>query len=371
VKTNSNSREETMFMAYHCQKGTVFVMKTMKIVIINGSPRKNATTKNPANTWSFLQSILEGASLAGVEVEVIFVNLYDFNRRSGCISCFKCKQGQHLQTCPIKDEFTAVLKEINDCDVIVFGTPIWLGDITSGMRAFLEKLLYPHISYEKPYASKPIRTLFVYSMNRSLASARESGYPVTFQKNKNFLSRVYSESDYIVIPESAQWDYSKYPCTRFPADERKEWLKNVFPALCELFKVVGKNLATGRKHLTKTSLDEMQSIMHDSMSNVGDSITNKIYQKPICHINTGGGFANDTPFFTYSEEKTLLLSFDPKVGVDCCFHEQRYNRIHHDDELVYRNAKIDVAKNMFAKGFPLDQIMVATGLTDKELEKIQ
>jgi multimeric flavodoxin WrbA len=51
----------------------------MKILAINGSPRKNW------NTATILNSALEGAISVGAQTEMI--HLYDFNYK-GCISCF-------------------------------------------------------------------------------------------------------------------------------------------------------------------------------------------------------------------------------------------------------------------------------------------
>ena len=54
----------------------------MKILAINGSPRKNS------NTATLLKKALEGAAAQGAETELI--HLYDLNFK-GCISCFACK----------------------------------------------------------------------------------------------------------------------------------------------------------------------------------------------------------------------------------------------------------------------------------------
>ena len=276
------------------------------IAFILGSPRDGK------NTHSFLSSIEEGARAEGATTKTI--KLYDFPSYYGCRSCFVCKRGTHLETCVLKDDLLPVLKELTECDTLVFGSPIFLGDVTSGMRAFMERLIYPHVSYESPYKPKPINTLFVYTMNRSLESAKKSGYKVTFQKNKDFLERVYDTSDYIVVPETAQWDYSLYPCSRFNGDEREDWLKNVFPALRELFKLVGRNLVSNRQHLAESSLKEMSSIMSVNVSG-GNGETR---QKPILHIATSGICAGGTATLTYEQEKTLLLTTS-EGKADCQF----------------------------------------------------
>ena len=55
----------------------------MKIIAINGSPRKKF------NTAQLIKSASDGAKKAGAVVEII--NLYDLDKYTGCISCFGCK----------------------------------------------------------------------------------------------------------------------------------------------------------------------------------------------------------------------------------------------------------------------------------------
>ena len=54
----------------------------MKIMFINGSPRKNW------NTDILMKKALEGAVSAGAEAEMVY--LYDLKFR-GCVSCMACK----------------------------------------------------------------------------------------------------------------------------------------------------------------------------------------------------------------------------------------------------------------------------------------
>ena len=84
----------------------------MKVIAVNGSPRKNW------NTHILLEKYLDGAKEIGAETELI--NLYDMNFK-GCTSCFACKRkGITIDKCAMKGE----------------------------MRSFLERLLFPYSSYE-------------------------------------------------------------------------------------------------------------------------------------------------------------------------------------------------------------------------------
>ena len=73
----------------------------MKVIAINGSPRKNW------NTATMLEKALEGTASEGAETELI--HLYDLNFK-GCTSCFACKlkDGKSYGKCAMKDELTHV-----------------------------------------------------------------------------------------------------------------------------------------------------------------------------------------------------------------------------------------------------------------------
>lgn len=211
-----------------------------KVIAINGSPRKNDTAHNPANTHKLLMYVLDGAKSAGAEIEIF--NLYDIQNWSGCISCFKCKGKQRLETCSLHDSLRLVLDKITKCDVLVLGSPIYLGNVSGSMRSFFERLVYPYLSYTKEQTKTDLRTFFIYTMNRSYEAALESNYQAVFEKNKEFLERVFGRSDYLVFPETYQWDYNRFPCERFDGKQREIRRRNIFPQECEKAYILGQNL---------------------------------------------------------------------------------------------------------------------------------
>ena len=77
----------------------------MKVLVINGSPRKKW------NTAILLKKALEGASSQGAETRLI--HLYALNYK-GCISCFACKTigGESYGRCAVKDDLTPILQAV-------------------------------------------------------------------------------------------------------------------------------------------------------------------------------------------------------------------------------------------------------------------
>ena len=132
-----------------------------KIIIIDGGPRKNM------NTAKLLQSFVEGAKSAGSETEVKTIRLYDLDYK-GCMSCMACKlKGNAQNICRFKDALTPLLEEIAQADGLVLGSPIYFGEVTGQMRAFLERLSFPWLSYNDYSLTAPKRmpVILVETMN--------------------------------------------------------------------------------------------------------------------------------------------------------------------------------------------------------------
>ena len=112
-----------------------------KIIIIDGGPRNNM------NTAKLLQKFAEGAKSVGSDMEVKTIRLYDLDYK-GCMSCMACKlKGKASNICRFKDALTPVLEDIAHADGFVLGSPIYFGEVTGQMRAFLERLSFPWLSY--------------------------------------------------------------------------------------------------------------------------------------------------------------------------------------------------------------------------------
>lgn len=132
-----------------------------KIMIIDGGPRKTM------NTAQMLDALIEGAKSANEEVEIKHVRLYDIDYK-GCRSCLACKvKGKATNVCVFKDGLKDVLEDIATADALVLASPIFNCDITGEMHSFLERLVFPWLSYVDYSVKAPKRmpVVFVYTMN--------------------------------------------------------------------------------------------------------------------------------------------------------------------------------------------------------------
>ncbi len=143
-----------------------------KIMIIDGGPRKNF------NTASMLQAFAEGAKSVDNEIEVKTVRLYDIDYK-GCMSCMACKiKGKVSNVCKFKDALTPILEEIAQADGLVLGSPIYFGQITGQMQAFLERLAFPWLSYNdySMTAPKKMPVVLMETMNGLPENNNSQGY---------------------------------------------------------------------------------------------------------------------------------------------------------------------------------------------------
>ena len=212
----------------------------MKAIAINGSPRKNW------NTATLLKKSLEGAASIGAKTELI--HLYDLDFK-GCCSCFACKklESELNGYCTMKDDLTEVLKIVLSSDILIIGSPIYLGNITGEMKSFMERLIFANLSYdsaERTNFTGVIHSGFIYTMGLPHEMIESFGYKYIFENNKNYLQLLNGTSEYIISSDCYQFDdYSKYAASNFNADHKAVIRKEQFPIDCHSAVELGKKLA--------------------------------------------------------------------------------------------------------------------------------
>jgi multimeric flavodoxin WrbA len=106
------------------------VQATADILGVMGSPRKKG------NTHILLSSILDGAKAEGADTEILFLGDLDIRECDGCYSCWKSRH------CSKKDDMNALYQKIIECDVILFGTPVYWYGPTALMKCFIDRFVY-------------------------------------------------------------------------------------------------------------------------------------------------------------------------------------------------------------------------------------
>jgi multimeric flavodoxin WrbA len=212
----------------------------MKIIGINGSPRKNK------NTDILLHHALEGAALAGAETKLI--HLYDLNYK-GCISCLACKRkgSKTYGSCSYQDDLTPILEFIKEVDAIILGSPIYLRSVTGEMKSFLERLIYPYLTYTKDFQTifnRKIPAAFIYTMNVTSQQMKDSGYVEGLKLNEIYLERTFGNVETLYVNDTSQFeDYSRYVSTAFDPERKAKVKKEQFPIDCQKAFALGEKFA--------------------------------------------------------------------------------------------------------------------------------
>ena len=216
----------------------------MKLIAINGSPRKNW------NTATLLKKTIEGARAAGAETELI--HLYDLTFK-GCTSCFACKliDSPGKGRCAMKDELTPVLTLIEEqAGALVLGTPIYFGSMSGEMRSCMERLLFAPLVYSQPPRSlfpRKLRTAMIYTMNVSEEMCVQRGYRTMMNAAEASLKIILGEAETLCCYDTYQFpDYSKVVMEHFDHEKKASRRQNIFPADCQKAFELGHRLVSER-----------------------------------------------------------------------------------------------------------------------------
>ena len=103
----------------------------MKLLIINGSPRKKGLISQ------MLRVFHEQAIASGIEVSEVYAN--DLQIKP-CMGCMACRSKRH---CVLpEDDAQRVLTLIEQADAIVIGAPCYWGNIPGQLKLLFDRIVY-------------------------------------------------------------------------------------------------------------------------------------------------------------------------------------------------------------------------------------
>jgi len=211
----------------------------MKMIVVNGSPRKQW------NTAQLLEKVVEGAKSAGMDARL--VHIYDFDFK-GCTSCFACKRvdGTSYGRCAMRDGLTPLLDEIRNADALVFGSPLYLMTETGELRSFMERACFPYVCYSSPPTTlfpRRIRNAFIYTMNMDEELAQNMGLADHMNKTKFFMEMVFGPCEMQICYDTLQYDdYESHGNVFFDGAAKKRRHEEVFPKELERAFELGKHM---------------------------------------------------------------------------------------------------------------------------------
>ncbi len=101
-----------------------------RIVILNGSPRRNG------NTSALIKSFTKGAENAGHTVTEFFLDGMNIH---GCRGCFGGHSSRE-RPCVQKDDMDKIYPAVKECDVIVLATPLYYWNMSGQIRTAIDRL---------------------------------------------------------------------------------------------------------------------------------------------------------------------------------------------------------------------------------------
>jgi len=123
----------------------------MKALIIYGSPRHKKSA-----SYHVGYSFGEGLKKAGLEVEEIMLCKQKINHCQGCFTCWTKTPG----VCIHKDDMVGNLTKLQEADLIVYATPLYIYHVPGIMKDFLDRslpLVEPYLVEKNGLTSHPRR----------------------------------------------------------------------------------------------------------------------------------------------------------------------------------------------------------------------
>lgn len=155
----------------------------MYVLAINGSPRKGG------NTEILLRAALKPLEDAGWEQEFIQIGGKPMR---GCIACGKCREKQNMQCSINSDNFNTIMEKMVNADALLLGSPTYFTDVSSEMKALLDRSGYVAIANNRAFRAK---------IGAAVVAVRRAGATHVFDTiNHMFLM------NQMIVPGSTYWN---------------------------------------------------------------------------------------------------------------------------------------------------------------------
>lgn len=155
----------------------------MKVVAINGSPRKEG------NTAIALKTVGENLVSKGIEFEIIQVGEKTIR---GCVACGTCGKNKDEKCSLSTDIVNESIQLMKNADGIILGSPVYYSGIAGTMKCFLDRAFY---------VSGSNGGLFRHKVGAALTAVRRSGGSSTLDSLNHYLT--YSE---MLVASSNYWN---------------------------------------------------------------------------------------------------------------------------------------------------------------------
>lgn len=190
----------------------------MKVVALNSSARKDG------NTAILLNFVLDELKKEGIQTELIQLAGKSI---SGCRACYKCVENKDRRCAVKKDILNDIIAKMENADGILLGSPTYFSDVSTGMRAFIERC---------GLVARANDYMFKRKVGASVVAVRRIGAIPAFNSMNLFLHYMQ-----MVMPGSSYWSIG---VGRDPGDVLKD------EEGIQTMKTLGENMAWLLKKLS-------------------------------------------------------------------------------------------------------------------------
>lgn len=121
----------------------------MKVLLINGSPRK------AGNTYLALNEAAKELEKAGVAAEIVQLGTQPVR---SCIACNSCKTKKENRCVFDDDLCNRVTEKMKEADALIIGSPVYYGQPNGGLLSLIQRALYSGGAY---FTGKPAAAVAV------------------------------------------------------------------------------------------------------------------------------------------------------------------------------------------------------------------
>lgn len=137
----------------------------MKVLLVNGSPRKNG------NTFVALTEVAHTLEAEGIETEIVQIGNKPVR---GCIACMTCKKKQNGR-CTFDDDIcNRILEKAAGADGFVFGSPTYYGQPNGALMSVIQRMLYADVM---DFVYKPVANVVVCRRGGATAAYQTMNMP--------------------------------------------------------------------------------------------------------------------------------------------------------------------------------------------------
>ncbi len=153
----------------------------MKVVALNGSPRKEGNTRDAINI------VLEELKKEGIETEYLQLGGLDIKGCKACYKCFELKNNRCIQ----KDELNGFIEKMISADGIIIGSPTYFANVSTEVKALIDRA---------GLVARANDHLFKRKVGSAVVSFRRAGGTDVYSSINYFFG-----ISHMIIPGSSYW----------------------------------------------------------------------------------------------------------------------------------------------------------------------